>query len=97
MDALKKRRPGSKPPVPCFCYILECSDGSYYTGWTTDLERRLLAHASRRGGRYTRSRLPVRLVHVETLPDRSAAMRREAEVKKMTRLEKEVLVRTKEK
>lgn len=93
MDKLNKRRAGSKTPPPCFCYILECADGSYYTGWSTDLERRLFAHNRGRGGRYTRSRLPVRLVYYEILPDRSAAMRREVAIKKLTHAEKEMLVR----
>ena len=74
-----------------FAYILRCADGSYYCGWTNDLSRRLAAHNSGRGSRYTRSRLPVRMVYVEELPDRNSAMRREAELKKLSHSEKEML------
>ncbi|RME06079.1 MAG: GIY-YIG nuclease family protein [Anaerolineae bacterium] len=75
-----------------FCYLLECSDGSFYAGWTTDLQKRLSAHNAGRGARYTRSRLPVRLVYFEELPNRSAAQRREAALKKLTHAQKEQLV-----
>ena len=68
-----------------FVYILECSDGSFYTGWTADLERRLATHDSGRGARYTRGRRPVRLVHWEGQPDRSSAQRREAELRRLSR------------
>jgi putative endonuclease len=71
-----------------FCYILECSDGTYYTGWTTDPERRVRQHNRGTGARYTRSRLPVRLVYVEELPDKVSAMKREREVKSLPRQEK---------
>jgi len=78
---------------PRWCvYVLRCGDGSLYTGATNDLERRLLRHAAGTGARYTRSRLPVALVHSERMPDRSAALRREAAVKKLTRAEKLALV-----
>ncbi len=75
-----------------FVYLLRCGDGSLYAGWTTDLERRLAAHQGGRGARYTRSRLPVELAWSEAHPDRSSAMRREAEIKRMTRAMKEELV-----
>ena len=70
---------------PCYCYIVECADGTYYTGWTVDPEKRLAVHNNGRGARYTRMRGPVRLVYVEALPDRSSAMKREIEIKKMKR------------
>lgn len=54
-----------------FCYILECADGTYYIGWTTDPQRRLLQHNAGRGARYTRSRRPVRLVYLEEWPRRA--------------------------
>jgi len=76
----------------CYCYILECADGSYYTGWTTEPERRLSQHNRGRGSRYTRGRLPVRLVYVEPQADRAAAMRREYAVKVLTRRQKRELV-----
>ena len=75
-----------------FCYILECSDGTYYTGWTTDPQRRLRQHDRGRGARYTRSHRPVRLVYVECQPDRGSAMRRELQIKRMKRGAKEKLI-----
>lgn len=71
-----------------FVYMLQCGDGSLYTGCTDDIQRRLAAHRSGKGAKYTRSRLPVELVYQETVPDRSAALRREAAIKKLTRQEK---------
>jgi putative endonuclease len=78
--------------MPFYCYILECSDRSYYTGWTTDPERRLSQHNHGRGSRYTHSRRPVRLVYLEEQPDRSSAMRREIRIKQMSRKAKDKLV-----
>ena len=75
------------------CYMLECSDGTYYTGWSTDPERRVRQHNSGKGARYTRSRRPVRLVYVEECPDKSAALKRERVIKALTRLQKEKLFR----
>jgi putative endonuclease len=76
----------------CFCYMLECSDGTFYTGWTTDPARRLKQHNRGTGARYTRARRPVRLVYVEELPDRSAAMRREDALKRMGHPQKKRLI-----
>jgi len=73
-------------------YVLECSDGSLYTGYTTDVERRVAEHDAGEGAKYTRGRTPVELVHVERFETRSAAMRREHEVKALSRAEKERLV-----
>ncbi len=73
-------------------YILRCRDGSLYTGCTNDLAARLRQHAAGKGARYTRSRLPVNLVHVERAGNRSAALRREAQVKRLTRAEKLALI-----
>lgn len=69
-------------------YILRCGDGSLYTGCTNDLPRRLRAHQSGRGAKYTRSRLPVELFYQEPAADRSAALRREAAIKRMSRRQK---------
>ena len=69
-------------------YILRCGDGSLYTGITNDLSRRLAAHSSGRGAKYTRSRLPVALVWQEVQPDKSAALRRERQIKALSRAEK---------
>ena len=73
-------------------YILRCGDGTLYTGWTNDLEKRVRAHAAGRGAKYTRSRLPVELVYREAVPDRGGAMRREAQIKRLTRSEKLALI-----
>lgn len=74
-------------------YVLRCRDGSLYTGATTDLDRRLAAHRAGRGAAYTRSRRPLRLVFTERVPDRSAALRREAAIKRLPRRAKLALVR----
>jgi putative endonuclease len=81
--------------MPFYCYILECADGTYYTGWTSDPERRLRQHNGRQGSRYTRVRRPVRLVYLEEQPDRSGAMQRETRIKQMNRQSKEKLVKSK--
>jgi len=81
--------------MPCFCYILECSDGTYYTGWTTDPIRRAIQHNAGHGAKYTRIHRPVRLVYVEELPDRGSAMRREVQIKRMKREGKEKLIKQK--
>lgn len=73
-------------------YILQCADGTLYTGWTTDMERRLRAHNSGQGARYTRSRRPVRLVYREELPTRSAAQKREAAIRRLSRANKLKLI-----
>ena len=73
-------------------YILRCGDGTLYTGCTNDLPRRLQAHQSGRGAKYTRSRLPVELVYQEAVPDRSAALRREAAIKRLDRRRKLALI-----
>src|SRR5262245_4204225 len=74
-------------------YMLRCGDGSLYTGCTNDLSGRLERHRSGRGARYTRSRLPVRLVFTEAAADRSAALRREAALKQLTRAKKLAVLR----
>ena len=74
------------------CYMLRCADGSLYTGWTNDLEGRLRAHNEGRGGKYTRSRRPVTLVHVEEFPTKEEAMSREWHIKRLTKAQKEALV-----
>ena len=75
-----------------FVYILECGDGSLYTGWTTDLDARVAAHNSGKGAKYTRSHLPVRLVYHEEFGDKSSALIRERAIKKMTRSAKLKLI-----
>jgi putative endonuclease len=73
-------------------YLLRCRDGSLYTGATCDLGRRVRLHAAGKGARYTRSRLPVTLVHQERATGRGAALRREAAIKQLTREEKLALL-----
>jgi putative endonuclease len=74
-----------------YCYILKCADDSYYTGWTTDPDRRLKQHNAGYGARYTRSRRPVVLVYSEKLNSRSAAVQRELEIKRLPRIKKKLL------
>jgi putative endonuclease len=78
--------------MSCYCYIVECADGTYYTGWTIDPERRLKTHNAGRGARYTRTRLPVKLVYLEPQPDRSTAMKREKAIKAFPRAKKLKLI-----
>ena len=75
-----------------FVYILQCGDGSFYTGVTTDIERRLLKHNLGKGGRYTRSHLPVRLVWIEEVADRSLAQSREVNIKNLSHVKKLALI-----
>lgn len=75
-----------------YTYILKCSDGSLYTGWTNHLEQRITAHQSGQGARYTRSRRPVELVYWERFATKSEAMRREAAIKRMSRKDKLLLI-----
>ena len=75
-------------------YMLRCGDGTLYTGATNDLPRRLKAHQSGQGAKYTRSRLPVALAYQEEAEDKSAALRREAAIKRLTRQEKLALIET---
>lgn len=77
-----------------FVYLLECSDGSLYTGITTDVARRLAEHKSGIGSNYTRSHTAVRMVYTEPQPSRSAASKREAEIKHWSRAEKLCLIST---
>ncbi len=83
--------------MSAFVYILECADGSLYTGWTDDLERRLRRHNAGRGAKYTRSRLPVRLVYHERADDKPSALRREIEIKKLSRAQKLCLIHNNQK
>jgi len=72
--------------------MLRCADGSLYTGWTVDVERRLARHRAGAASRYTASRLPVELAWSRRMPDRGAAMREEARIKRLGRREKLALV-----
>lgn len=72
-------------------YMLCCGDGSLYTGWTNNIEKRLATHQAGKGGKYTRSRLPVQLVYLEECASKQEAMRREWQIKQLTREEKLIL------
>ncbi len=75
-----------------YTYMLRCGDGSLYTGWTNDLEKRVRTHSEGRGGKYTRSRLPVKLAYYEEYETKEDAMHREWEIKQLTRAQKERLI-----
>ena len=74
-------------------YILRCGDGTLYTGITTDVEKRFVAHSSGKGAKYTRGRGPLELVYWEECGDHSCALKREVEIKKLSRDEKEKLIK----
>lgn len=78
--------------MTCYCYILKCADGTYYTGWTTDPDRRAAQHNKGNGARYTRARRPVKLVYVEPQADRKTAMKRERAIKALPRKKKRNLI-----
>ena len=79
-----------------YTYMLRCKDGSYYTGWTNDIKKRLQMHRSGQGAKYTKGRGPLTLIHLEVFDTQSEAMRREAYIKKLSRVEKDVLVQDEE-
>ena len=86
---LKGRRPSrARLTGSAYVYLLRCRDRTFYTGWTTDLDRRVARHQAGSGARYTRSRLPVELVYVERLPDRHQARSREWTVRRLSHEEK---------
>ena len=76
-----------------YTYILKCSDGSFYTGWTNDIEKRVTDHNEGRGAKYTRGRTPVELVYYETFQTKEEAMRREYAIKHLSKIEKEKLIK----
>ena len=74
-----------------YTYIVRCNDGTYYTGWTNDIEKRVKTHNEGKGAKYTKTRRPVTLVYYESFQTKEEAMRREWEIKQMKRGEKENL------
>lgn len=78
--------------MPHHVYILECADGTYYTGYTTDVDRRVEEHNAGTAAKYTRGRTPVEVIHTETYDSQSAAMQREYAIKQLRRPAKEELV-----
>ena len=96
-QVLRMQKNDQKPDIQTLkgqpvVYMLRCRDDSLYTGWTNDFMQRLAAHSSGHGGKYTRSRLPLRPVYLELVADRSAALQREAAIKKLSPAEKRRLV-----
>ncbi len=75
-----------------FCYILECADGTFYTGWTTDPARREKQHNAGTGARYTRAHRPVKMVYIEEQPDKITALKRELAIKHLSREQKKKLI-----
>lgn len=75
-----------------YCYIVQCADGSFYTGWSLDPSRREKQHNSGRGAKYTRLHRPVHLVYIEEQPDLSSAMKREIAIKRLHREQKSKLI-----
>lgn len=75
-----------------YTYVLKCSDNTLYTGWTSNLEKRLRAHNQGKGAKYTRTRLPVTLVYFEVYETKKEAMSREFAIKKLSRSQKERLI-----
>lgn len=78
--------------MPYYCYLLECSDGSFYTGWSLNPEKRTALHNAGHGARYTRMHRPVILVYKEELPDHSSVLKREHAIKRMSHEQKKSLV-----
>ena len=78
--------------MTAYAYMLECADGTLYTGWTNDLEKRLAAHNAGQGAKYTRGRGPVRLRYYEAFNDKEAALQREAALKRLPRSAKMALI-----
>ena len=76
-----------------YTYIVKCNDGTFYTGWTNDLTRRMEAHNQGRGAKYTKARRPVTLIYYEAFETKEEAMKREYVIKRLSRKEKEELIR----
>ena len=75
-----------------YTYIVRCDDGTFYTGWTNDIEKRIEAHNNGKGAKYTKTRRPVELVHLEEYDTKEEAMKREYAIKQLTRKKKEALI-----
>ncbi len=90
---MKGTRMNTAIPQKNITYILQCSDSTFYTGWTNNIKKRLHAHNNGQASKYTRSRRPLTLVYIEPHDTKQEAMRREAQIKKLSRKEKEALIR----
>ena len=84
---------GEKKDIVNYTYIVMCRDGTYYTGWTNNLQKRIDDHNAGKGAKYTKSRLPVELMYYEAFDTKEEAMRREYAIKRLSRKEKEKLIR----
>lgn len=82
--------------MQCFVYIVKCNDGSLYTGWTTDVHKRVQVHNQKKGAKYTKPRTPVALVYYEQVEDKNHALQRECAIKKLTRQQKLALLSAKQ-
>ena len=78
--------------MKAWVYILECQDGSYYTGWTWNVQKRFAAHCAGRGAKYTRSHPPLRIAYVKVFEDKSTALKQEAAIKNLTHAQKTLLI-----
>lgn len=96
LEGMERKRASESGPLkePWFLYILECSDGTLYTGITKEIERRIAQHNAGTASRYTRVRRPVKLLYTEICVTRTAALIRECQVKEMARIEKLSLINT---
>lgn len=81
--------------MSCFVYMLQCSDNTLYTGWTNDINKRVQAHNDGTASKYTRSRKPVALVYCEQMPSKSDALKREYEIKQLSKKQKWHLIQHK--
>ena len=81
--------------MPQFVYLLKCKDNTFYCGYTNNLEKRIEIHNLGKGSKYTRARLPVKLIYVEEQPSKSSALKREYRIKQLSRKEKEELIKNK--
>ena len=95
--AFRKAGGEERGTSPSFVYILRCRDDTLYTGWTNDVARRLEAHNAGKGAKYTRGRGPVELVYLEALPTKEEPLRREREIKRLKRKEKQQLIEERQK
>ena len=91
-NSLKNKKAENSSGKKNYTYILRCGDGSFYTGWTTDIDKRLEEHRNGKGAKYTRGRGPLTLVHLEVFDTKSEALKREAYIKRLSRAQKEELI-----
>ena len=97
MMLLKKEMVGLAQQQNNYVYIVRCHDNTFYTGWTTDLNKRIKTHNAGKGAKYTKIRRPVELVYYETFESKSDALKREYQIKQLKRNEKEKLILSKKK